>query len=66
MLSTSPVIHIPAFTGWSSMLREFPALKRRLPSSSLWTKTYSVAKVGSVGLDVVKRYIENIESQKEV
>jgi len=56
MLPTSPVIHIPVPTGWSRMLREFPVLKRRLPF--LWTNTYSVAKIGSVGLDVVKRYIE--------
>lgn len=46
----------------SRLLRqEFPALKRRLPS--LWTNTYFVATVGSVSLDVVKRYIE---SQKGV
>ena len=37
--------------------REFPELKRRLPT--LWTRSKFIATVGSVSLDVVKRYIEN-------
>lgn len=36
--------------------REFPSLKRRLPS--LWTNSYFVATVGAVQLDVVQRYIQ--------
>ena len=42
----------------SHVLRqEFPILKRRLPS--LWTNSYFVATVGTVQLEVVKRYIED-------
>ena len=37
--------------------REFPELKRKLPT--LWTRSKFIATVGSVSLDVVKRYIEN-------
>ncbi|MGG1445395.1 transposase, partial [Brevibacillus laterosporus] len=39
---------------------EFRHLKSRLPS--LWTNSYFVATVGTVQLDVIKKYIE---SQKE-
>ena len=56
MSPTSPVISIPVSTGWLRVLSEFSALKRQLPS--LWAKTYFVAKVNSISLDVVKRYIE--------
>lgn len=42
----------------SRILRdEFPRLKSRLPT--LWTRSKFVSTVGSVSLDVVKRYIEN-------
>ena len=42
----------------SSILRnEFPFLKSRIPS--LWTRSAFVSTVGSVSLDVVKKYIEN-------
>ncbi|MFF2530716.1 IS200/IS605 family transposase [Brevibacillus sp. NPDC058079] len=45
----------------SRVLRmEFRHLKSRLPS--LWTNSYFVATVGTVQLDVIKKYIE---SQKE-
>jgi putative transposase len=42
----------------SKILREeFPWLKSRLPS--LWTRSKFISSVGSVTLDVVKKYIEN-------
>ena len=42
----------------SNKLREeFPSLKRRLPC--LWTRSKFISTVGSVSLDVVKKYIEN-------
>lgn len=37
------------------LIREFPQIKRRVPS--LWTRSSFVATVGSVSLDVVKKYI---------
>ena len=37
--------------------REFPELKRKLPT--LWTRSKFIATVGSVSIDVVKQYIEN-------
>ncbi|MEA4923459.1 MAG: IS200/IS605 family transposase [Eubacteriaceae bacterium] len=36
--------------------REFPELKRKLPT--LWTRSKFIATVGSVSLDVVKKYIK--------
>jgi putative transposase len=36
---------------------EFPLLKSRLPS--LWTRSKFISSVGSVTLEVVKKYIEN-------
>jgi putative transposase len=46
----------------SRILREeFPQLKRRLPS--LWTNSYFVATVGTVQLDVIKKYIEEQKSR---
>lgn len=42
----------------SNILRqEFPALKKRLPC--LWTRSKFISTVGSVSLDVCKKYIEN-------
>jgi putative transposase len=41
--------------------REFPELKRKLPT--LWTRSKFIATVGSVSLDVVKTYIENQKSK---
>ncbi|WP_407653390.1 IS200/IS605 family transposase [Brevibacillus ruminantium] len=53
------VKHLKGYT--SRVLRmEFKHLKSRLPS--LWTNSYFVATVGTVQLDVIKKYIE---SQKE-
>ncbi|WP_420913361.1 IS200/IS605 family transposase [Brevibacillus laterosporus] len=53
------VKHLKSYT--SRVLRmEFRHLKSRLPS--LWTNSYFVATVGTVQLDVIKKYIE---SQKE-
>jgi putative transposase len=41
----------------SRILREeFPSLKKRLPS--LWTRSKFISSVGSVSLEVVKKYIE--------
>jgi putative transposase len=41
----------------SKVLREeFGSLKRRLPC--LWTRTKFISSVGSVSLEVVKKYIE--------
>lgn len=37
--------------------QDFPYLKSRLPS--VWTRSYFVSSVGSVTLEVVKKYIEN-------
>ena len=37
--------------------REFPELKRKLPT--LWTRSKFIATVGAVSLDVVKQYIED-------
>ncbi|MBR2668214.1 MAG: IS200/IS605 family transposase [Solobacterium sp.] len=37
--------------------REFPELERKLPT--LWTRSKFIATVGSVSLDVVKKYIED-------
>lgn len=50
---------ISLLKGYSSKeLREkFPKLKSRLPT--LWTRSKFVSTVGSVSLEVVKKYIEN-------
>ncbi|MCI0184620.1 IS200/IS605 family transposase [Sulfoacidibacillus ferrooxidans] len=46
----------------SKVLRdEFKSLKSRLPS--LWTNSYFVATVGTVQLDVIKKYIEEQKSR---
>lgn len=46
----------------SKILRvEFKKLKSRLPS--LWTNSYFVATVGTVQLDVIKKYIEEQKSR---
>ncbi len=42
----------------SKILRdEFPSLKSRIPT--LWTRSKFISSVGSVSLEVVKKYIEN-------
>lgn len=41
--------------------REFPELRSKLPT--LWTRSKFIATVGSVSLDVVKKYIENQKGQ---
>ena len=50
---------VNAIKGYSSHIlrEEFPELKRRLPT--LWTHSKFISSVGSVSLDVVKRYIES-------
>lgn len=51
----SVITKIKGYT--SKQLREeFPALKKRIPT--LWTRSKFISSVGSVTLDVVKRYIE--------
>jgi len=40
-----------------NLTREFPELRRKLPT--LWTRSKFIATVGSVSLDVVKKYIED-------
>ncbi len=47
---------IKAYTS-KTMREEFPQLKSRLPT--LWTRSKFIFSVGSVTLDVVKRYIED-------
>ncbi len=49
---------ITKIKGYSSkqLREEFPALKKRIPT--LWTRSKFISSVGSVTLDVVKRYIE--------
>ena len=67
LLDVNPQIGIATIVGQikgytAHMLRtEFPWLKKRLPS--LWTRSKFVSSVGSVTLEVVKRYIE---TQKDV
>ena len=42
----------------SNILRkEFPVLRSKIPT--LWTNSYFVSTVGSVTIDIVKKYIEN-------
>lgn len=41
----------------SQIKKDFPHLTSRLPN--IWTRSTFIATVGSVSLDVVKRYIEN-------
>lgn len=51
----SVITKIKGYT--SKQLREeFPVLKKRIPT--LWTHSKFISSVGSVTLDVVKRYIE--------
>lgn len=51
----SVITKIKGYT--SKQLREeFPSLKKRIPT--LWTHSKFISSVGSVTLDVVKRYIE--------
>lgn len=48
--------HIKGYT--SRILRsEFKSLRTRIPT--LWTRSKFISSVGSVSLDVVKKYIEN-------
>lgn len=63
ILDVDPRIGIDAIIGkikgyTSHRLRiEFPKLKSRLPN--LWTRSKFISTVGTVSLEVVKRYIEN-------
>ncbi len=41
----------------SIILREFPHMRSRLPN--LWTRSTFIASVGTVSLEVVKKYIED-------
>ena len=42
---------------------EFPELTRKLPT--LWTRSKFIATVGSVSLEVVKKYIEDQKSNEQ-
>lgn len=63
LLDVDPCIGINKIVGQikgytAHMIRkEFPYMKKRLPS--LWTRSKFISTVGSVSLEVVKRYIEN-------
>jgi putative transposase len=50
---------VQGLKGYSSRIlrKEFPKLKSRIPC--LWTRGKFISSVGSVQLDVVKKYIEN-------
>jgi putative transposase len=50
---------ISKIKGYSSrtLRKEYPSLKKRLPC--LWTRSKFISTVGSVSLEVVKKYIEN-------
>lgn len=43
--------------------REFPELTRKLPT--LWTRSKFIATVGSVSLEVVKKYIEDQKTNEQ-
>ena len=45
------------------LTREFPELKRKLPT--LWTRSKFIATVGSISLEVVKQYIEEQKSNEQ-
>lgn len=45
------------------LTREFPEIRRKLPT--LWTRSKFIATVGSVSLDVVKKYIESQKSSEQ-
>lgn len=45
------------------LTREFSELKRKLPT--LWTRSKFIATVGSVSLEVVKKYIEDQKSSEQ-
>jgi putative transposase len=62
LLDTDPTVGIDIIVsrikGRSSnvLRREFPHLRTQLPT--LWTRSKFIASIGSVSLDVVKKYIE--------
>ena len=45
------------------LTREFPELKRKLPT--LWTRSKLIATVGSVSLELVKQYIQEQKSNEQ-
>lgn len=45
------------------LCREYPEIRRRIPT--LWTRSKFIATVGSVSLDVVKKYIEDQKSNEQ-
>lgn len=63
LLDTDPRIGIVKIVGQikgytaHTLRKEFPALKSRLPY--LWTRSKFISTVGTVSLEVVKRYIED-------
>lgn len=63
LLDVNPQVGIVKIVGQikgytaSQLRKEFPWLKKRLPC--LWTRSKFISTVGSVSLEVVKRYIED-------
>jgi putative transposase len=63
LLDVNPQVGIAKIVGQikgytaSQLRKEFPWLKKRLPC--LWTRSKFISTVGSVNLEVVKRYIED-------
>lgn len=45
------------------LCREFPEIRRKLPT--LWTRSKFIATVGSVSLDVVKKYIKDQKTNEQ-
>ncbi len=55
------VMHkIKGFTS-HALRKEFPELKRRLPS--LWTRSYFVSTAGNVSGDMIRRYVKEQKSR---
>lgn len=45
------------------LTREFPELRRKLPT--LWTRSKFISTVGSMSLEVVKRYIQDQKANEQ-
>ena len=53
------VDRLKSITGYN-LFKEFPIIKKKyLWSGKLWSRSTFIASVGSVSLEVVKKYIEN-------
>jgi len=71
VFSSKPQIQASKFVnslkGVSSRLlrKEFPELKKMLWSNSFWSQSYFIASAGEVGLDVLKKYVEEQGYEQE-